>query len=124
MEQHEKGCSASNPTSNFYKLYPSNSSRRSRNKSKQGVYEDLEHVIAVSYDPKGDAAKKVDVDWKSGGVMIFDDYSYGRKAGSVLHMVQPALDFFLEQMREDIGTEVKVPGGEAGGPQTLVVEKR
>ena len=41
IEQHKKGCSAPNPTSNFYKLYPSNSSGRSQNTSKQGVYEAL-----------------------------------------------------------------------------------
>ena len=83
IEQHEKGCSASNPTSNFYKLYPSNSSGRTRNRSKQGVYEDLEHVIAVSYEPKGDAAKKVDLDWKSGGVMILNSDDVQRVKSSM-----------------------------------------
>ena len=83
IEQHEKGCSASNPTSNFYKLYPSNSSGRSRNRSKQGVYEDLEHVIAVSYDPKGDAAEKVDLDWKSGGIMILNSDDVQRVKSSM-----------------------------------------
>ena len=83
MEQHKKGCSASNPTSNFYKLYPSKSSRRSRNRAKQGIYEDLEHVIAVSYDPKGDAAKKVDLNWNSGGVMILNSHDVQRVKSSM-----------------------------------------
>ena len=43
---------------------------RSKSKTKQGLFEDLEHVIAASFDPKGDAAQVVNCNWKEGGVMI------------------------------------------------------
>eukprot|EP00984_Skeletonema_dohrnii_P032677 scaffold27202_cov108-Skeletonema_dohrnii-CCMP3373.AAC.2 len=55
IAEHKKGCEAASPTSNFYKLYPSKSTKRSRSRTKQGLFEDLEHVIAASYDPKGEA---------------------------------------------------------------------
>eukprot|EP00985_Skeletonema_marinoi_P023355 scaffold15522_cov92-Skeletonema_marinoi.AAC.1 len=70
IAEHKKGCEAASPTSNFYKLYPSKSTKRSRSRTKQGMFEDLEHVIAASYDPKGEAAQVVHLDWKEGGVMI------------------------------------------------------
>lgn len=72
IAEHEKGCKAANPTSNFYTLYPSKFTKRSSsNTTKQGLYEDLEHVIAAGFDPKGDAAQLVHLDWDAGGLMIF-----------------------------------------------------
>jgi len=70
IAEHEKGCKAANPASNFYKLYPSKSTKRSKSNTKQRLFEDLEHVIAASFDPKGDAAQVVNCNWKEGGVMI------------------------------------------------------
>jgi hypothetical protein len=83
MEDHKKGCGAESPKSNFYKLYPSESSGRWNNTSKQGRYEDLEHLIAVSYDPKGDAAQKVDRDYRGGGVMILSTQDMQRVKSSM-----------------------------------------
>jgi hypothetical protein len=70
IAKHEKGCKAANPATNFYKLYPSMSTTHSKSKTKQGLFEDLEHVIAPSFDPKEDAAQVVNFNWKEGGVMI------------------------------------------------------
>lgn len=42
--------------------------RSSSNTTKQGLYEDLEHVIAAGFDPKGDAAQLVHLDWDAGGL--------------------------------------------------------
>ena len=44
----------------------------------------LEHVIAASFDPKGDAAQVVTFNWNEGGVMIL---SAQDKLRSSLHMI-------------------------------------
>ena len=49
-----------------------------------GEFEDLEHVIATSFDPKGDAAQVVTFNWNEGGVMIL---SAQDKLRSSLHMI-------------------------------------
>lgn len=53
----------------------------------QGVgkikYEDLEHLIAVSYDPTGDAAQKIDLDFRGGGVMILSTQDMQRVKSSM-----------------------------------------
>jgi len=48
------------------------------------LFEDLEHVIATSFDPKGDAAQVVTCNWNEGGVMIL---SAQDKLRSSLHMI-------------------------------------
>ena len=60
------------------------STKRSKSKTKQGLFEDLEHVIATSFDPKGDAAQVVTCNWNEGGVMIL---SAQDKLRSSLHMI-------------------------------------
>lgn len=46
------------------------STKRSKSKTKQGLFEDLEHVIAASFDPKGDSAQVATCNWNEGGVII------------------------------------------------------
>ena len=83
IAEHKKGCNAASPTSNFYKLYPSKCTKRSQSRTKQGLFEDLEHVIAINYDPKGDAAQVIHCNWEEGGVMILSSQDKQRVVSSM-----------------------------------------
>ena len=72
IEEHKCGCKANRPTSNFYSLYPSKSIARSKTDSIQGVFEDLDHVIAAGFEPKEDAAQIVNLNWDDGGILILN----------------------------------------------------
>ena len=83
IAEHEKGCKSENPISNFYKLYPSKSTKRSSMASKRGLYEDLSHGIAAGFDPKGRVAQLVNCSWDEGGVLVLNAQDKQRVSSSM-----------------------------------------
>ena len=61
------------PSSNFYLMYPAKSANRSETFSKQGYFDNLNHVIIAGFDPTSEAANCVDKDISEGGILLLSE---------------------------------------------------
>ncbi len=72
-DEHLAGAKGKSASSNFYHLYPSSDSPRAKKRGKQGLFDNLEQIIAAAYDPSSDVAKQLDKDWTEGGLLILSE---------------------------------------------------
>ena len=72
-DEHWKGARAPVPSSNFYLMYPAKSANRSETFSKQGYFDNLNHVIIAGFDPTSEAANCVDKDISEGGILLLSE---------------------------------------------------
>jgi len=71
-KDHISGAKAARPSSAFYREHPSKEPVRTKSKRK-GNFESLLQVVAAGFDPKSEHVEKLNRDFKSGGILIFDE---------------------------------------------------
>ena len=54
-------------------MYPSSESPRAAKRGKQGLFENLQQIIAAGYDPSSDLAQNLHKDWNEGGLLILNE---------------------------------------------------
>ena len=69
IQEHVKGASEAKPSSTFYKMYPSKGSARSQHK-RRGHFEYLKPVVAAGFDPSGEEAGMLHMNFDNGGILV------------------------------------------------------
>jgi hypothetical protein len=81
--EHLVGAKARSASSHFYCMYPSLESPRATKRGKQGLFENLQQIIAVGYDPSSDLAQNLHKDWNKGGLLILSEKEKKEIKGSM-----------------------------------------
>ena len=81
--EHLVGAKARSASSHFYRMYPSSESPRATKRGKQGLFENLQQIIAAGYDPSSDLAQNLHKDWNKGGLLILSEEEKKEIKGSM-----------------------------------------
>ena len=94
MKEHEMGAKAEKSSSNFYFMYPSQTSKRSEKRDRRGVFEILTPVIAAGFDPTSEIAKSVAHDFKEGGILVLSNDDKVRIKSSMKNKTRTEIEKF------------------------------
>ena len=121
-DEHWKGARAAEPSSNFYLVYPAKSANRPETFSKQGYFENLNHVIIAGFDPTSEVANCVDKDISEEGIMLLSECEKGLIKES-MKSAEGRRDLTKIQKFQDVLSYQKEFGGDLAMSPLLNVSK-
>lgn len=97
-DEHLLEAKKDTPSSNLYRLWPSNHSMRAKKRGIKGNFESLLQVVAVGWDPTCEQAKYLDKNWDEGGVLILNEKDKAHIRSSMRNLNCPEIVKFQHML--------------------------
>ncbi len=96
--KHRVSSKEDEPSSAFYRRWPSKTSSRAANRGIKGKFEHLIPVIAIGFDSGSEELKYLDRDWTKGGLMVVSEKNEKHIRASFKNIRCPDLEKFQHML--------------------------